>query len=70
MYELRLLLIRAGWHGELARLTDFEILEEVARLLRSGELFLDLETIEMSTPAGGGAAPPAQQAAPAVQSPP
>jgi hypothetical protein len=70
MNELRSQLFRAGWHGELARLTDFEILEEVARLLRSGELFLQMETIESHTGAGGGAAPPAEQAAPIVQPPP
>jgi hypothetical protein len=67
MNDLRLKLYQAGWYGDLARLTDAEILEEAGRLLEIGQLRIDVETLKET---GGGAIAPAQAVAAPVPPPP
>jgi hypothetical protein len=70
MHELRQQLYHAGCHSEVARLTDAEVLDEVARLFQTGELRIDDRKVEVKKKGGGSIAPPEPEAPPVPAPPP
>ena len=67
--ELRLLLHEAGWRGDIARLSDTELMGEVQRILRDEDMLLDAAAFHIRQVTGGVRAEPKAAPAPTAPAP-